>query len=101
MEKLLLGYRKPNREEASEIEKCRKTIADNTQDQALKPQCKFRYYKAKCQVHDYLRSFEDLGTIQWAGKTEEDDVRKIDYNMLRQIPWIIRNRKQINALLKA
>ena len=101
MEKLLLGYRKPNREEASEIEKCRKTIADNTQDQALKPQCKFRYYKAKCQVHDYLRSFEDLGTIQWAGKTEEDDVRKIDYNMLRQIPWIIKNRRQINALLKA
>lgn len=100
MEKLLLGYRKPNREEASEIEKCRKTIADNTQDQALKPQCKFRYYKAKCQVHDYLRSFEDLGTIQWAGKTEEDDVRKIDYNMLRQIPWIIKNRRQINALLK-
>ena len=100
MEKLLLGYRKPNKEEAREIESCRKTVADNTQDPALKPQCKFRFYKSKRQVHDYLRSFEDLRTIHWAGKTSEDDVRKIDYNMLRQIPWIIRNRKQIKEMLK-
>lgn len=100
MEKLLLGFRKPHQKESLEIENCRKEIADTTKDEAEKQRCKFRIYKSRHFVHDYIRSFDDLGTISWKGKdVVKDDVRKIDNNMLAQIPWIIRNRKQIQQIL--
>lgn len=61
---------------------------------------KDRIYKAKHFLHDYIRSFDDLATITWKDKDDEkDDVRKIDNRMLGQIPWVIRNRKQIQNVL--
>lgn len=99
MEKLLLGFRKPHQEESKLIDECRNTIADNTRDSKQKAICMFRIYKSQYQVHDYIRSFEDLKTIQWHGKEEKDDVCKIDNNMLSQIPWIIKNRKQLQQYL--
>ena len=100
MEKLLLGYRKPHQEESRQIETCRKTIADTTKDADEKKACMFRIYKGKLFVHDYIRSFDDLATITWKDKDDEkDDVRKIDNRMLGQIPWVIRNRKQIQNVL--
>lgn len=91
MEKLLLGFRKPHAEEQAEIDECRKTISDK--DKEKKIICKYAIYKGK-HIHDYLRSFDDLATIAWKDMDrEKDDVRKIDYDMLRQIPWIIKNCK--------
>lgn len=92
MEKLLLGFRKPNAEEQAEIDECRKTISDK--DKTKKSVCKYAIYKSK-HIHDYIRSFDDLATISWKDMNQEkDDVRKNDYNMLRQIPWIINNSNQ-------
>lgn len=99
MEKLLLGFRKPHQEEAHQINECRKNIADTVKDKELKAKCMFRIFKSQYQVHDYIRSFEDLKTIQWIGKEEKDDICKIDNNMLSQIPWIINNRKQLQQYL--
>lgn len=100
MEKLLLGFRKPHQEESRQIEACRETIADTTKDADEKKACMFRIYKGKHFVHDYIRSFDDLATISWKDKDDDkDDVRKIDNKMLGQIPWVIRNRKQIQQVL--
>lgn len=99
MEKLLLGFRKPHNEESKQIAECRKTIADTVKDRELKAKCMFRIYKSQYQVHDYIRSFKDLKNIYWIGKEENDDVCKIDNNMLSQIPWIINNRKQLQQYL--
>ena len=89
MEKLLMGFRKPHADEQAEIDECRKTISDK--DRKRKKECKYAIYKSH-HIHDYLRSFDDLANVIWADKDpENDDIRKIDYDMLRQIPWIIRN----------
>jgi hypothetical protein len=93
IEKLLLGFRKPYADEQAEIDECRKIIADNDEDDEKKNACKYRNYKGK-HVHDYLRSFDDLANVKWIDMDrEKDDIRKIDYNILRQIPWILKNSK--------
>ena len=91
MEKLLLGFRKPHTEEQEEINECRKAIADK--DKKNKGICKYAIYKTR-HIHDYIRPFDDLANVTWANMNkEEEDVRKIDYDMLRKIPWIINNCK--------
>ncbi len=96
MEKLLLGFRKPHAEEQSEIDECRKTVSDK--DKEKKAVCKYLIYK-KRHIHDYLRSFDDLANIVWKDlDREKDDVRKIDYDMLRQIPWIIKNCSKLSII---
>lgn len=93
MEKLLLGFRKPHVEEQAEIDKCRKIIADNDENKDNKKACKYRIYKGK-HIHDYLRSFDDLANVIWIDMNKEkDDIRKTDYDILRQIPWILKNSK--------
>ncbi len=100
MEKLLLGYRKPHYDEQKMINECRKTISDKTKDKEEKKKCLFMLYKNKHLVHDYIRPFDELATVTWKGKDENlDDIRKIDNNMLEQIPWIIKNRKKIQEVL--
>lgn len=48
----------------------------------------------KNHVHSYLSSFDALADINWKGMNKDvDDIRKIDYDMLRQIPWILKNSK--------
>ena len=85
MEKLLLGFRKPHPDEQAEIDDSRKIYADSDK------QSKHDQYKRK-HIHSYLCSFDDLANITWKGMDKEkDDIRKIDYDMLHQIPWIIRN----------
>ncbi len=96
MEKLLLGFRKPHAEEQAEIDECRKTISDK--DKKKKDVCKYAIYKRR-HIHDYLRSFDDLANIAWKDMDrEKDDVRKIDYDMLRQIPWIINNYSKLSII---
>jgi hypothetical protein len=93
MEKLLLGFRKPHIEEQTEIDECRKIIADNDENKDNKKACKYRIYKGK-HIHDYLRSFDDLAKVIWVDMNKEkDDIRKTDYDILRQIPWILKNSK--------
>lgn len=93
IEKLLLGFRKPHAEEQAEIDECRKYIADNDEDAEKKSACKYRIYKSK-HIHDYLRSFDDLAKVIWVDMNKEkDDIRKTDYDILRQIPWILKNSK--------
>lgn len=93
IEKLLLGFRKPHAEEQAEIDECRKIIADNDENKANKKACKYRIYKGK-HIHDYLRSFDDLANVIWVDMNKEkDDIRKTDYDILRQIPWILKNSK--------
>ena len=88
MEKLLMGFRKPNTDEQKEIDESRKTYSDNDK------QSKQYYYKQR-HVHSYLCSFDDLADITWKDMDKDkDDIRKIDYDMLRQIPWIINNSMQ-------
>lgn len=100
MEKLLLGYRKPHYDEQKMINECRKTISDKTKDKEEKKKCLFMLYKNKHLVHDYIRPFDELATVTWKGKDDNlDDIRKIDNNMLEQIPWIIKNRKKIQEVL--
>ena len=87
MEKLLLGFRKPHTEEQTEIDECRMVLSDNDK------QSKHKYYKMK-HIHSYINSFDILADIAWKGmNSEKDDVRKKDYDMLQQIPWILRNSK--------
>ena len=86
MEKLLLGFRKPHTEEQTEIDECRKVLSDNDK------QCKHKYYKKK-HIHSYINSFDALADVNWKDMNrEKEDVRKIDYDMLQQIPWILKNR---------
>lgn len=93
MEKLLFGFRKPHADEQAEIDKCRKIIADNDENKDNKKACKYRIYKGK-HIHDYLRSFDDLAKVIWVDMNKEkDDIRKTDYDILRQIPWILKNSK--------
>ena len=85
MEKLLMGFRKPRREEQAEIDQCRKTTADTSKESAVS-----RYKRQR--IHDYIRPFSDLANITWPGMDRaKEDIRKIDYDMLHQLPWIIRN----------
>ena len=85
MEKLLLGFRKPHPDEQAEIDNSRREYADSDK------LSKHDQYKRR-HIHSYLCSFDDLADITWKGMDKEnDDVRKIDYDMLRQLPWIIRN----------
>lgn len=87
MEKLLLGFRKPHANEQMDIDECRKGLPDNEK------QSKHYIYKKK-HVHSYLNSFDALADVNWKGMNrEKDDVRKIDYDMLQQIPWILKNSK--------
>ncbi len=87
MEKLLMGFRKPNVSEQAEIDESRKEYSDNVD------QSRHRYYKKK-HIHSYICAFDDLANISWKDMDKDkDDVRKIDYDMLRQIPWIINNSK--------
>ena len=87
MEKLLFGFRKPHADEQAEIDESRKVLSDNDK------QCKHKYYKKK-HIHSYLNSFDALADVNWIGMNrEKDDVRKIDYDMLQQIPWILKNSK--------
>ena len=85
MEKLLMGFRKPRREEQAEIDQCRNTTADTAKESAVSQ------YKRQ-HIHDYIRPFSDLANITWPGMDRaKEDIRKTDYDMLRQLPWIIRN----------
>lgn len=85
MEKLLLGFRKPHPDEQAEIDNSRREYADSDK------LSKHDQYKRR-HIHSYLCSFDDLADITWKGMDKEkDNVRKIDYDMLRQLPWIIRN----------
>ena len=87
MEKLLFGFRKPYADEQAEIDECRKELSDNDK------QSKHKYYKMK-HIHSYINSFDTLADVVWKGMNrEKDDVRKIDYDMLQQIPWILKNSK--------
>lgn len=87
MEKLLFGFRKPHADEQAEIDESRKVLSDNDK------QSKHKYYKKK-HIHSYLNSFDALADVNWKGMNrEKDDVRKIDYDMLQQIPWILKNSK--------
>ena len=87
MEKLLFGFRKPHADEQAEIDESRKVLSDNDK------QSKHKYYKKK-HIHSYLNSFDALADVNWKGMNrEKDDVRKKDYDMLQQIPWILRNSK--------
>ena len=87
MEKLLLGFRKPHADEQMEIDECRKELSD------YDGQSKHKYYKKK-HIHSYLNSFDALADVNWKGMNrEKDDVRKIDYDMLQQIPWVLKNSK--------
>ena len=87
MEKLLFGFRKPHADEQAEIDECRKELSDNDK------QSKHKYYNMK-HIHSYINSFDTLADVVWKGMNrEKDDVRKIDYDMLQQIPWILKNSK--------
>lgn len=87
MEKLLMGFRKPHAEEQKEIDECRKTHSDKDKGSR-------HYMYKKNHVHSYLSSFDALADINWKGMNKDvDDIRKIDYDMLRQIPWILKNSK--------
>lgn len=100
MEKLLMGFRKPHQDEQFSIDECRKSISDKTKDENEKKKCLFRILKTEQMVHDYIRPFDELAEVRWKGKDEiKDDIRKIDYDMLKQIPWIINNRNQIKQYL--
>jgi hypothetical protein len=85
MEKLLLGFRKPNANEQAEIDDSRKLYSDHAK------QSKHDFFR-RIHIHSYLCSFDDLADITWKGMDKDkDDIRKIDYDMLRQVPWIINN----------
>lgn len=64
VEKLLMGYRKPHQEE----------------DKYANPQFKDNLKNnKKLYIHHDIRPFEDL-----------DDVRKLDYEIVRYMPWLLR-----------
>ena len=77
VEKLLMGFRKPHKEEQLEIDIKRKEDGNVICDD----------YKSK-MIHDYIRPYDELSSIEWVGMKEEDKVDKINMKLLQSIPRI-------------
>ena len=77
VEKLLMGFRKPHKEEQLEIDIKRKEDGNVICDD----------YKSK-MIHDYIRPYDELSSIEWVGMKEKDKVDKINMKLLQSIPRI-------------
>lgn len=78
VEKLLMGYRKPHEEEQLEIDTKRASKYGNQI---------YNDYKNK-MIHDYIRPFNELSSIEWNDMEEDERVDKINVKLLQSIPQI-------------
>ena len=77
IEKLLMGYRKPHKEEQLEIDIRRKEDGNQI----------YKDYKSR-MIHDYIRPYDELSSIEWVGMKEKDKVDKINVKLLQSIPHV-------------
>lgn len=77
IEKLLMGYRKPHKEEQLEIDIKRKEDGNQI----------YKDYK-NIMIHDYIRPYDELSSIEWVGIKEEEKVDKINVKLLQSIPQV-------------
>ena len=95
IEKLLLGFRKPHKDEQKEIDIDRKNGLGNK---------KFKDFK-EYHIHDLIRPYKELASIKWKEENNSDgtviykDASKTNIDMIESIPIIedvITMRKKYN-----